>query len=98
MLVIEKPASPLLSGERLILTCNLGSVPQNTAEIYWVSPQGKREGNKRTVSFQASSEHNGQWNCVVKKNGKEKKFPVSVTVVGEFLCVCICFTVVYPHV
>ncbi|XP_005455545.1 CD4-1 molecule isoform X1 [Oreochromis niloticus] len=79
--VIEKSASPLLSGERLSLTCSLGRVPQNPPEIYWLSPKGNREGNKGTVSITASSEHYGQWNCVVKKNGKEKKFPVSVTVV-----------------
>ncbi|XP_006802907.1 CD4-1 molecule [Neolamprologus brichardi] len=79
--VIEKSASPLLSGDNLSLTCSLGSVPQNTPEIYWVSPQGNREGNKGTVDIQARSEHNGQWDCVVKKNGNEKKFPVSVTVV-----------------
>ncbi|CAI5663764.1 unnamed protein product [Oreochromis niloticus] len=79
--VIEKSASPLLSGERLSLTCSLGRGPQNPPEIYWLSPRGNREGNKGTVSITASSEHYGQWNCVVKKNGKEKKFPVSVTVV-----------------
>lgn len=79
--VIEKSASPLLSGERLSLTCSLGSVPQNPPEIYWLSPKGNREGNKGTVSITARSEHHGQWDCVVKKNGKEKKFPVSVTVV-----------------
>ncbi|XP_026039129.1 CD4-1 molecule isoform X1 [Astatotilapia calliptera] len=79
--VIEKSASPLLSGDYLSLTCSLGSVPQNTPEIYWLSPQGNREGNKGIVYIQARSEHNGQWDCVVKKNTNEKKFPVSVTVV-----------------
>ncbi|KAL3980547.1 TYRO protein tyrosine kinase binding protein [Sarotherodon galilaeus] len=79
--VIEKPASPLLSGDYLSLTCSLGSVPQNTPEIYWLSPRGNREGNKGTVYIPARSEHHGKWDCVVKINGKEKKFPVSVTVV-----------------
>uniref|UniRef100_A0A3Q2WYJ0 Uncharacterized LOC102298730 n=1 Tax=Haplochromis burtoni TaxID=8153 RepID=A0A3Q2WYJ0_HAPBU len=79
--VIEKSASPLLSGDYLSLTCSLGSVPQNTPEIYWLSPQGNTEGNKGTVYIQARSEHNGQWDCVVKRNANEKKFPVSVTVV-----------------
>uniref|UniRef100_A0A3Q0S550 Ig-like domain-containing protein n=1 Tax=Amphilophus citrinellus TaxID=61819 RepID=A0A3Q0S550_AMPCI len=86
-----KPDTLLLHGDILSLTCNLERTPQvqNKPSIYWLNPQGVRERNNQgKVNVPATSDHNGQWSCVVKDNNNEKKVHVPVGVVGEFLCIC----------
>uniref|UniRef100_A0A3Q0RWT8 Ig-like domain-containing protein n=1 Tax=Amphilophus citrinellus TaxID=61819 RepID=A0A3Q0RWT8_AMPCI len=80
-----KPDTLLLHGDILSLTCNLERTPQvqNKPSIYWLNPQGVRERNNQgKVNVPATSDHNGQWSCVVKDNNNEKKVHVPVGVVG----------------
>uniref|UniRef100_A0A3Q0S2P3 Ig-like domain-containing protein n=1 Tax=Amphilophus citrinellus TaxID=61819 RepID=A0A3Q0S2P3_AMPCI len=81
-----KPDTLLLHGDILSLTCNLERTPQvqNKPSIYWLNPQGVRERNNQgKVNVPATSDHNGQWSCVVKDNNNEKKVHVPVGVVGD---------------
>ncbi|XP_030606293.1 CD4-1 molecule [Archocentrus centrarchus] len=85
IIVDVKPDTLLLHGDILSLTCNLESTPQgqNKPNIYWLNPQGARERNNQgKVNVPATSDHNGQWSCVVKDNNNEKKVHVPVGVVG----------------
>ena len=77
------PASPILPGERLSLTC-IAEKPHSLKlpRIYWLSPQGKKiNSNQHTVT--ATGQHNGKWTCVVTNDNKEKRAKIKVTVVGE---------------
>uniref|UniRef100_A0A3Q0S1Q0 Ig-like domain-containing protein n=1 Tax=Amphilophus citrinellus TaxID=61819 RepID=A0A3Q0S1Q0_AMPCI len=85
IIVDVKPDTLLLHGDILSLTCNLERTPQvqNKPSIYWLNPQGVRERNNQgKVNVPATSDHNGQWSCVVKDNNNEKKVHVPVGVVG----------------
>ncbi|KAF3692089.1 T-cell surface glycoprotein CD4 T-cell surface antigen T4/Leu-3 Precursor [Channa argus] len=80
--VNRKPQSPLLPGDRLFLSCDADApTGHKPPEIYWVNPQNEIiTDNLKNV--EATSEHHGQWTCVVKNINKEHNATVDVTVVG----------------
>lgn len=42
--------------------------------------------SRGTLALKATGQYNGQWTCVVTNDEKITSVPISVTVVGEFLC------------
>lgn len=71
----------LLPGESLNLNCDVETVNSRKPAVNWLSPTGKTYKGRATEKV--TSEHNGDWTCVVKQGVKEYKATVSVTVVGE---------------
>lgn len=88
VLVNMNPPSPLLPGEPLSLVCNAETPPsKKKPQIHWLNPQKKKmENNQRQVTVRATSQHHGEWTCVVTNNGKEYEARIFVTVVGELPC------------
>lgn len=79
--VTMNPPSPLLAGDPVTLSCK-DETPRvyEKPMIYWLNPQGERI-SKASHSITASGQSNGQWTCVVKNYGKEKRASVSIAVV-----------------
>ncbi|XP_044064953.1 CD4-1 molecule [Siniperca chuatsi] len=81
--VIMNPPFPLLPLESLSLVCNAES-PQSLMkpEIYWLTPQGEKiKINEGRLTMRATSQHSGEWTCVVTNGEKEYKATKSVIVV-----------------
>lgn len=80
------PPSLLLAGDHVTLSCRVDT-PRGYGKpvIYWLNPQEEKI-YKESHSITATGQSNGQWTCVVTKDGKEKKASVSLAVVGELLC------------
>nr|ADV78594.1 T cell surface glycoprotein CD4 [Siniperca chuatsi] len=81
--VIMNPPFPLLPLESLSLVCNAES-PQSLMkpEIYWLTPQGEKiKINEGRLTMRATSQHSGEWTCVVTNGEKEYKATESVIVV-----------------
>uniref|UniRef100_A0A3B4UM09 CD4-1 molecule n=1 Tax=Seriola dumerili TaxID=41447 RepID=A0A3B4UM09_SERDU len=74
------PRSPLLPGETLTLSCSVNTRGNKEPEVYWLNPQGSRM-DYRQVNKRATSQHTGEWTCVVTDGKKKKETKVSVTVV-----------------
>lgn len=75
--VSKKPASALLPGESLSLSCNVGtSQSVDQPVVQWLNPQG--EEVRGPVTKSVTVQDHGQWTCVVTK---DRKVTVSVTVV-----------------
>uniref|UniRef100_A0A3B3V5T3 Ig-like domain-containing protein n=1 Tax=Poecilia latipinna TaxID=48699 RepID=A0A3B3V5T3_9TELE len=74
-----KEQLPVIPGHSLSLNCDAETRRQHS--IYWLKPTGRKATSVRgSVTKTAESQDNGEWECVVKDNGKESrfKFPVSV--------------------
>ncbi|XP_022612355.1 uncharacterized protein LOC111230068 [Seriola dumerili] len=78
--VSMNPRSPLLPGETLTLSCSVNTRGNKEPEVYWLNPQGSRM-DYRQVNKRATSQHTGEWTCVVTDGKKKKETKVSVTVV-----------------
>ncbi|KAM9852753.1 CD4-1 molecule [Aulostomus maculatus] len=80
------PASLLLPGESLSLTCDVETPQYGTApKVSWLNPQGKiyygvSEAGFAKLPLSVTSQDNGQWTCVVVNDGKESKATISVSV------------------
>ncbi len=86
VLVTMDPATPLLPGESVTLSCNADRAPKpNNPVIQWLNPQGEKI-NRETHTERAKIQSNGHWTCVVKNDGKVNEAKVLVRVVGELLC------------
>lgn len=84
------PPSPLLPGESMSLFCDADSPRSHKKPVIaWLNPQEvKMNSHQGLFKGKATGQYNGQWTCVVTNEGKEHRVTVSVTVVGEFLCMC----------
>ncbi|XP_036930891.1 CD4-1 molecule [Acanthopagrus latus] len=81
--VSMNPASPLLPGDRLSLTCEADRPRSSKDEpkIQWLNPQGENVNNNSRHTVTATQQHNGEWTCVVANDNKEKRSTITVTVV-----------------
>ncbi|XP_024917076.1 CD4-1 molecule isoform X2 [Cynoglossus semilaevis] len=73
------PASSLLPGELLTLTCKVED--QRTPEIHWLNPRGQKETagqTEGTVTRRVTVQDSGAWTCVV---AQQKSAQISVHVV-----------------
>ncbi|KAM9353498.1 CD4-1 molecule [Symphorus nematophorus] len=80
--VTANPLTPLLPGESLSLSCKAESPQgQKQPQIHWLNPQQERSNNQKQLIEKVTSQHDGQWICVVTNDGEKKEVKVSVTVI-----------------
>lgn len=83
--VSKKPDYPVLAGESLNLQCRV-EPHAGPAEplIHWLDQHGdKVEGSEATHTFTATDQHNGQWTCVVTRDGTVSSGKILISVAGE---------------
>ncbi|XP_032415379.1 CD4-1 molecule [Xiphophorus hellerii] len=80
MVSMEEQRPFLIPGHRLSLNCNAET--KRRPSVYWIKPTGNKASPiQGSVTKKAESQDNGNWECVVKDNGKENKFEFFVSVV-----------------
>lgn len=79
--VSASPASLLLPGESLSLTCNLETQRRMRSDIHWLNPRGQKVNSREgALTKRVTSQDSGQWTCVVTSNKKEHKKQIPVKV------------------